>query len=133
MDRQAKYNKKIYACSSSRFPYLGVRLVIRHSAVPLFLSFISIVPCFLSSFLPRSLPFLVLDLSSDNQDSHLSCGLPHFLQPPCFFVSDPFRNLLTFILTGDKGIKDWDNDSQTVDWTLHRDCQSGHIRRVKTN
>ena len=33
------------------------------------------------------------------QSSHLSCGLPHFLQPSCFFVSDLFGNLASFILT----------------------------------
>ena len=33
------------------------------------------------------------------QSSHLSCGLPRFLQPSCFFVSDLFGNLSSFILT----------------------------------
>ena len=33
------------------------------------------------------------------QSSHLSCGLPRFLQPCCFFVSDLFSNLSSFILT----------------------------------
>ena len=33
------------------------------------------------------------------QSSHLSCGLPHFLQPSCFFVSNIFGNLSSFILT----------------------------------
>ena len=32
------------------------------------------------------------------QSSHLSCGLPRFLQPSCFFVSDLFDNLSSFIL-----------------------------------
>ena len=31
------------------------------------------------------------------QCSNLSCGLPCFLQPPCFFVSAPFGNLSRFI------------------------------------
>ena len=33
------------------------------------------------------------------QSSHLSCGLPRFPQSSCFFVSDLFGNLLSFILT----------------------------------
>ena len=33
------------------------------------------------------------------QSSHLSCGLPRFLQPSCFFVSDIFGNISSFILT----------------------------------
>ena len=38
-------------------------------------------------------------LSFFKQSSHLSCGLPRFLQPSCFFVSDLFGTLLSFILT----------------------------------
>ena len=33
------------------------------------------------------------------QSSHLICGLPRFLQPSCFFVSDIFGHLSSFILT----------------------------------
>ena len=33
------------------------------------------------------------------QSSHRRCGLPRFLQPSCFFVSDLFGNLSSFILT----------------------------------
>ena len=33
------------------------------------------------------------------QSSHLRCGLPRFLKPSCFFVSDLFGNLSSFILT----------------------------------
>ena len=33
------------------------------------------------------------------QSSHLNCGLPRFLIPSCFFVSDLFGNLSSFILT----------------------------------
>ena len=33
------------------------------------------------------------------QSSHLCCGLPRFLQPSCFFVSDIFGNISSFILT----------------------------------
>ena len=43
--------------------------------------------------------FLCLLRSLFTQSSHLSCGLPHFLQPSCFFVSDLFGNLASFILT----------------------------------
>ena len=38
-------------------------------------------------------------LSLFRQSSHLSSGLPRFLQPSCFFVSDIIGNLLSFILT----------------------------------
>ena len=31
--------------------------------------------------------------------SLLSCGFPRFLQPPCYFVSDLFVNLPSFVLT----------------------------------
>ena len=33
------------------------------------------------------------------QSSHLNCGLPRFLKPSCFFVSDLFGNWSSFILT----------------------------------
>ena len=33
------------------------------------------------------------------QSSHLSCGLPRFLQPSCVFVLDIFGHLSSFILT----------------------------------
>ena len=33
------------------------------------------------------------------QSFHLSCGLPRFPQPSCFFISDLFGNLSSFILT----------------------------------
>ena len=38
-------------------------------------------------------------LSLFRQSSLLSCGLPHFLQPPCFFVSAHFGNISPFILS----------------------------------
>ena len=44
--------------------------------------------------------FFILCLSQISlKSSHLSCGLPRFLQPSCFFVSDLFGNLSSFILT----------------------------------
>ena len=36
-------------------------------------------------------PFIFL-LCLFTQSSHLSCGLPRFLEPSCFFVSDLFGN-----------------------------------------
>ena len=67
----------------SCFPVVGVRLVNCH-----YCQFFHCSWCwpFLSTFLPL-LPFS--DLSSHN----LSSGLPRFLQPPCYFVSDCFGNL----------------------------------------
>ena len=38
-------------------------------------------------------------ISLFTQPSHLSCGLPHFLQPSSFFVSDLFCNLSSSNLT----------------------------------
>ena len=86
------------SCSSSGFPYVEARLVywsLRWTAT--FVKKKSIDPCcwpFLSTFLPP-LPFS--DLSSHN--THLSCGLPRFLQPSFFFVSDIFGGLSSFIPT----------------------------------
>ena len=37
-------------------------------------------------------------ISLFRQSSHLTYGHPHFLQPPCFFVSDLFGNLSSLIL-----------------------------------
>ena len=84
--------------SSSRFPVVGVRQVTHHHAVRLLLLFSSIAHCCftLPSIFPLSSAFL---RSLFRQSSHLSCGLPHFLQPPCFFVSVLFNNLSSFILT----------------------------------
>ena len=50
----------------------------------------------LFSPLSSSSPFL---RSLFTQSSHLSCGLPRFLQPSCFIVSDLFGNFSSFILT----------------------------------
>ena len=75
----------------------GERLVNRHSAVRLRLLLLYIAPCcwtFLFHF--SSSAFL---RSLFTQSSHLSGDLPRFLQPSCFFVSDLFGNLSSFILT----------------------------------
>ena len=42
---------------------------------------------------PKSEPFPA------HFDSHVCCGLPRFLQPPCFLVSALFSKLTSFILT----------------------------------
>ena len=83
-------------CSSSCFPFIVVRLVIRHSTVRLLLLSFSFSPCcwpFLSTFLRTA--FL---RSLFTQSSYLSCDLPCFLQSTCFFVSDLFGDLSSFIL-----------------------------------
>ena len=75
----------IQALFSSLFlssPLRRVRPLIRRSVVQLLLS------CSIVSFSSSS-AFLV--------SSHLSCGLPRFLQP-CFSVPDLFGNLSSFIL-----------------------------------
>ena len=43
--------------------------------------------------------FFLLCLFQISLHTLLSCGLPSFLQPSCFFLSDLFRNLSSFILT----------------------------------
>ena len=83
------YQPKHSPSYSSHFDFVRARPVICHSAVRLLLLSISIGPCrwpslrFSSAFL-RSL---------FTHSSHLSCGLPRFLQPSCCFVSDLFGNL----------------------------------------
>ena len=81
-------------CYSSYFPCVGVRLVywsLRCTATCVIVSIGYRCCPFLSTFLPR-LPF-------STQSSHLSSGLPRFLQPPCFFVSDRFGNVWYVMLT----------------------------------
>ena len=85
-------------CSSSCFPCVGVRLVywsLRSTA--------TFVICFHRSLL---LAFSLHFSSSSaflrslfTQSSHLSCGLPRFLEPSCFFVSALFGSLSSFIRT----------------------------------
>ena len=87
----------VHTCSSSGFPSVGARLVIHHSAVRLLVLLVSIGPCCWAFCSPL---FFLLCFSqiSLTQSSHLSCGLPRFLQPSCFFVSDLFGNVSSFIL-----------------------------------
>ena len=80
------------------FPCVGVRLV--YWSLP---SMVTFVICFhWSLLLVFSLHFSsssAFHRSLFTQSSHLRCGLPRFLQPSCFFVSDLFDNLSSFILT----------------------------------
>ena len=80
------------------FPCVGVRLVywsLRRTA--------TFVICFhWSLLLAFSLHFSSASAflrSLFTQSSHLSCGLPCFLKPSGFFVSDFLGNLSSFILT----------------------------------
>ena len=85
-------------CYSSCFPCVGVRLIywsLRSTA--------TFVICFHRSLL---LVFSLHFSSSSaflrslfTQSSHLSCGLPRFLEPSCFFVSALFGSLSSFIRT----------------------------------
>ena len=90
------YSRK--CCSSSGFPCVGVRLVYWSLR-----STVTFVICFhWSLLLAFSLHFSSSSAflrSLFTQSSHHSCGLPRFLQPSCFFVSDLFSNLSSFILT----------------------------------
>ena len=85
-------------CSSSGFPCVGVRLV--YSSLRCTATFVirfhwSLL-CAFSLHFSSSSAFL---RSLFTQSSHLSCGLPRFLQPSCFIVSDLFGNFSSFILT----------------------------------
>ncbi len=80
------------------FPCVGVRLVywsLRRTATFVICFHWSLVLSFSLHFSSSS-AFL---RSLFTQSSDLSCGLPRFLQPSCFFVSDHFGNLSSFILT----------------------------------
>ena len=72
------------SCSSSGFPCVGVRLI-----------YWSLLLAFSLHF-PSSSAFLI---SLFTHSSHLNCGLPHFLEPSCFFVSALFGSLSSFIWT----------------------------------
>ena len=86
-----------FFCSSSGFLFVGVNLVSCHSVVRLFSLFFPLLPVVgLSLHFSSSSAFL---RSLFTHSSHLRCGLPRFLQPSCFFVSDLFGNLSSFILT----------------------------------
>ena len=85
-------------CSSSGFPCVGVRLVylsLRCTATFVIRFHWSLLLAFSLHFSSSS-AFL---RSLFTQSSHLSCGLPRFLQPSCFIVSDLFGNFSSFILT----------------------------------
>ena len=85
------------SCSSSVFPCLGVRLVYRslRSKATFVICFHWYLLLALSLHFSSSSAFL---RSLSTQSSHLSCGLPRYLQPACFFVSDLFRNVSSIIL-----------------------------------
>ena len=87
-----------YCCSSSGFLCVGVRLVYWSLR-----STTTFVICFhWSLLLAFSLHFSSSSAfirSLFTQSSHRSCGLPRFQKPSCFFVSDLFGNLSSFILT----------------------------------
>ena len=86
------------ACSSSGFPYVGVMLIywsLRSTATFVFFFH-------WSQLLALSLHFTSSSAvlrSLFTQSSHLSCGLPRFLEPSCFFVSALFGSLSSFIRT----------------------------------
>ena len=85
-------------CSSSGFPCVGVMLVYRSLQ-----STATFVICFhWSLLLAFSLHFSSSSAflrSLFTQSSHLSCGLPRFREPSCFFVSALFGSLSSFIRT----------------------------------
>ena len=88
----------LHCCSSSGFPCVGVRLVywsLRCTATFVIRFHWSLLLAFSLHFSSSS-AFL---RSLFTQSSHLSCGLPRFLQPLCFIVSDLFGNFSSFILT----------------------------------
>ena len=79
-------------CSSSGFPCVGVRLV--YSSLRCAATFV--IRFHWSLLLAFSLHFSSSSAflrSLFTQSSHLSCGLPRFLQPSCFIVSDLFGKL----------------------------------------
>ena len=79
-------------CSSSRFTFVGLRLVFRYCVVCS-----ATFTCFHCSLcLAFSLHFS--SYSIFRQSSQLSCGLPLFLQS-CIFVPDLLVNLSSFILS----------------------------------
>ena len=83
-------------CSSSGFPFVGVRLVslsVRCTATYIICFHWSLLLAFTLHY--SSSAFL---RSLFTQSSYLSCRLPSFLQRSCFFVSDLFGNLLQVFL-----------------------------------
>ena len=85
-------------CSSSGFSCVGARLVywsLRCTATFVIRFHWSLLLAFSIHFSSSS----AILRSLFTQSSHLSCGLPRFLQPSCFFFSDLFGSLSSFILT----------------------------------
>ena len=81
-DRSNAFFLASASCSSSRFPFVELKLVNHLSAVQLLSLFFSVAPCcwhFLHFY-----SYSAFHRSLFTQSSHLSCGLPRFLQPPCF-------------------------------------------------
>ena len=84
--------------SSSCFPYIGVRLIywsLRSTATFVICFHWSLLLAFSLHFSSSS-AFL---RSLFTQSCHLSCALPRFLEPSCFFVSALFGSLSYFIRT----------------------------------
>ena len=80
------------SCSSFGLPCVGVRLVTPiYGYIVIFFHW-SVVDLF-------SPLFFLLCLFQISLHTLLSRGLPSFLQPSCFFLSDLFRNLSSFIQT----------------------------------
>ena len=85
-------------CSFSCFPCVGVRLVhwsLRCTATFIIRFHWSLLGVFSLHFSSSSAFLRYLF----TQSYHLRCGLPRFMQPSCFFVSDLFGKLSSFILT----------------------------------
>ena len=86
------------SCSSSDFPSVEVRQVYLSLRCTAF--FVNVFHWSLLLAFSLHFSFSSAFLGSFfTQSSHRSCGLPRFRQQPCFFVSDLFRNLSSFILT----------------------------------
>ena len=87
-----------WTCSSSCFPCVGVRLVYwsLRSTATFVISFHRSLLMAFSLHFSSSFAFLKSLLT---QSSHLSCGLPRFLEPSCLFVSALFGSLSSFIRT----------------------------------
>ena len=85
--------------SSSGFPSVGVRLIywsLRSTATFVICFHWSLLLVFSLHFSSFSFAF---HRSLFTQSFHLSCGLPRFLDPSCFFVSALFGSLSSFIRT----------------------------------
>ena len=92
------HSNSLRSGSSSGFALVRVRLVwlsLRCTATFIIYFHWSLLLAF-SLYFSSASAFL---RSLFTQSSHLSGGLPRFLQPSCFFVSDLFGNLSSFILT----------------------------------